>query len=48
MAAKLNTTIRRWCETCGRFTRSEMKTLPGYGAIEVCAEHVEPEPYEDE
>jgi hypothetical protein len=34
-------TVRRWCETCGRFTRSRIDPPD-----EVCAEHQEPD--EDE
>jgi hypothetical protein len=40
MAAKLNTTIRRWCETCGRFTRSALDDE----SYEICAEHDDPDP----
>ena len=38
-------TIRRWCETCGRFTRSRIDPPD-----EVCAEHDEPKigPYLEE
>ncbi|HLX48118.1 MAG TPA: hypothetical protein VKS82_07285 [Streptosporangiaceae bacterium] len=32
----IDTAVRRWCETCGRFTRSVMS----YGE-EICAEHDE-------
>lgn len=32
---RINTTIRRWCDTCGRFTRSKLDS-EGY---EICAEH---------
>jgi hypothetical protein len=37
MAAKLNMTIRRWCETCGRYTKSALDVQGN----EICAEHEE-------
>jgi hypothetical protein len=35
MTRKIDTVIRRWCETCQKFTRSEIDAW-GY---EFCAEH---------
>jgi hypothetical protein len=36
---KIDTTFRRWCEACQRWTRS---AYDSYG-YEVCAEHAEPD-----
>jgi hypothetical protein len=40
---KIDTTVRRWCEVCGRFTRSAMDAWGN----EICAEHQEPDEEEE-
>jgi hypothetical protein len=34
---RINTTLRRWCDTCGRYTRSKLDNEGN----EICAEHQE-------
>lgn len=34
---KINTTLRRWCDICGRFTLSKLDSE----GLEICAEHQE-------